>query len=105
MSKTVVAEQTVVADVITVALVDTLRALRDVQKELAKQEAEVRADILKALNGATQAITPTGELVCELVEDSRRSADLAILEDLFPEAYDATVKTTTYNKLNLPKIK
>lgn len=80
-----------------------LRELRNVQKTIAKQEAELRADLITALNGSRTAINLSGEVIFELEEAERRNADLAMLESVFNEAYLATVSTTFYDKLALPK--
>ena len=81
-----------------------LRELRNVQKTIAKQEAEIRADLIEALNGSRIAVNLSGEVVFELEEAERRNADLALLESAFSEAYEATVSTTVYDKLSLPKV-
>lgn len=93
-----------IVDESVIAMATILRELRNVQKTIAKQEAELRADLITALNGSRTAINLSGEVIFELEEAERRNADLAMLESVFNEAYLATVSTTVYDKLSLPKV-
>jgi len=102
-SEVVVATPAVFVDEAVVALADTMRILRDTQKELAAQEAELRAELISVLGNARVAFDSSGELVYELVEAERRNTDLKTLEASFSEAYNATVSVKTYDKLELPK--
>lgn len=103
-SEFLVATPAVFVDEAVIALADTMRILRDTQKELAKQEAELRAELISVLGEARIAFDSTGAVVYELVLTDRRNTDLALLESAFSEAYNATVSVKTYDKLELPKI-
>ena len=102
-SEVVVATPAVFVDEAVIALADTMRILRDTQKELAKQEAELRAELVSVLGNARVAFDASGAVVYELVEAERRNTDLALLESAFGEAYNATVSVKVYDKLELPK--
>lgn len=102
-SEFLVATPAVFVDEAVIALADTMRILRDTQKELAKQEAELRAELISVLGEARIAFDSTGAVVYELVLADRRNTDLALLESAFGEAYNATVSVKTYDKLELPK--
>lgn len=93
----------VIVDEAVIALADTVRILRDTQKSLASQEAELRAELISVLDGARVAVDVAGQVVYQLDEAERRNTNLALLESAFAEAYKATVSTTVYDKLNLPK--
>lgn len=93
----------VITDNTVIAMASVLRELRNAQKVIAKQEAEIRADLISALNGSRIALDESGAVIYELEEGERRNADLAMLESVFNEAYLATVSTTFYDKLALPK--
>lgn len=102
-SEVVVSTPSVFVDEAVVALADTVRILRETQKTLASQEAELRAELISVLGGARVAFDSSGKVVYQLDEAERRNTDLALLESAFSEAYEATVSTTVYDKLTLPK--
>lgn len=64
------------------------------QAKTAKTEAEA---ILREALGDAQIATISGSKAYALIAGSNRHADLAKLEIEFPEAYEAVVKTTTYD--------
>jgi hypothetical protein len=102
-NKMSVATSPVFVDEAVIALADTMRILRDTQKALAAQEAELRAELISVLGNARVAFDASGAVVYELVEAERRNTNLALLESAFAEAYEATVSVKTYDKLELPK--
>jgi len=101
-SETVVAPA-VFVDEATIALVDAVRNLREAQKTLANQEADLRAELISILNGSRIAVNSSGEVIYQLGEAERRNTNLALLESAYAEAYKATVSTTVYDKLILSK--
>jgi hypothetical protein len=103
VSTPVVASPAVFVDEAVIALADAVRHLREAQKTLATQEAELRAELIGVLGNARVAVDSSGVVVYQLDEAERRNTNLALLESAFAEAYEATVSVTVYDKLNLPK--
>lgn len=103
VSTPVVSNPAVFVDEAVVALADAVRILRETQKNLASQEADLRAELISVLGGARVAVDSDGQVVYQLDEAERRNTNLALLESAFADAYEATVSVTVYDKLNLPK--
>lgn len=69
---------------------------KEAEKQAKADKAEAEAILREAL-GDAQVATIGGAKAFSLVAGSNRHADLTKLAEEFAEAYEATVKTTTYD--------
>jgi len=69
---------------------------KEAEKQAKQAKAEAEAILREALGNA-QIATISGSKAYSLINGSNRHADLTKLAEEFPEAYEATVKTTAYD--------
>ena len=69
---------------------------KEAEKQAKADKAEAEAILREALGDAKVA-NISGSKAYSLVSGSNRSADLTKLAEEFPEAYEAVIRTTTYD--------
>jgi predicted phage-related endonuclease len=84
----------------TAIAIAELTRVRKEQKSLKAREDELRKAIVTALNGETEAIHD-GLTVAKLVTVARTDIDRKALAELFPQAYEATLKHSTHTRLDI----
>jgi hypothetical protein len=101
MAKTATTTATteVVAKATTKTIVATIDRFAEVKAEIARltKEKEALAEVIEAEFGSATLLTHYGVEVARLDWRSRTSTDEVALQTLFPEAYEATRKTSRYS--------
>lgn len=82
------------------ALVNELRTLRDQSTALEKQKAVIRDQLLEVMGEAEVGMVD-GVVRLRQRDEVRRSVSYTDLLELFPEAYEATVRENTCKKLDI----
>lgn len=82
------------------ALVNELRTLRDQSTALEKQKAVIRDQLLEVMGEAEVGMVD-GVVRLRQRDEVRRSVSYNDLLELFPEAYEATVRENTCKKLDI----
>lgn len=96
-------ETSVVLDDDAVTLVDELRSLRDTIKVMKAREDEIRAALLKQLEGAEQGISASGVPVVEVQYQSRTRVDTKRLQALYEEVWKDCQTDMTVTTVRLPE--
>lgn len=96
----VAVERTAVALDDLAEVIDKFAEMRDLRNELDKEVKSLKARIDEAL-GDAKAATVGGRVRITVTEVEREGIDAKTLAEVYPEAYEATRKVTTYKKVNL----
>jgi hypothetical protein len=75
-----------------------LAKIREMASDLKKREDEIRAKVLE-LAGHADEVHFEGMVIANIQHSTRRSNDLKALEADFPEAFEATLKTSPVTKI------
>lgn len=75
---------------------DAFNALKAAQKVLDEQKAAAEATLREILGNA-EVVAVDGEEIYKLAHRTNTSIDKKKLHEVFPEAYEATLKQTPYN--------
>lgn len=94
----------VVLDDDAVALAEELRSVRDAGKVLKAREDEIRAALLKHLEGAEQGINASGVPVVEVQYQSRSRVDTKRLQALYEEVWKDCQTDMIVTTVRLPEM-
>lgn len=100
ISTTTTKSNAIELDTATQSLVNELRTLRDQSTALEKQKSAIRDQLLEALGDAEVGLVD-GVVRLRQRDEVRRSVSYTELLELFPEAYEATVRENTCKKLDI----